>query len=139
MWYNTNMIERVRDFKRNFRPQAHLSFEEWEDITDKYAYAKKFMSDANPVYMKMKVQLKKFEDDILENKLKEEHKFNFDFNMGVVKEMFVTPKKIQDDETIGKIKYLRDFFAELDFWIWNKEDHEKKEADGEIAIEHEKR
>ncbi len=125
----------MRDVVRNIRPQGQVSAQKWEDISDKFVYAKKFMSESNPIYMKMRAQLKKFEDDILENKLQETHKFNFDINLGVVKDMLITPKKLQDDETVGQIKYLRNFFRELEFWIFEKEDYEKQEADGLITID----
>ncbi len=129
------MIQRIRDARKFFRPQGQVSFKEWEEITDKYAYAKKFMSEANPIYVKMQTQLKKFEDDILENKLKESHRFNFDVNLGMIKEMFITPKKLADDETIGQIKYLRDFFRELEFWIFQKKDYERQEGEGTLTID----
>lgn len=129
------MQQRIRDAKKVFRPQGQVSFEEWQAITDRFAYAKKFMSEVNPIYLKMKVQLKKLEDDILENKLKEHHRFDFNHHLGVVKELFITPKKVQDDEAIGQIKYLRDFFSELEFWIKDKEEHEKQEANGLIIID----
>lgn len=129
------MIQRIRDAQKFFRPQGQISFEEWQDITDKYAYAKKFMSDTNPIYTEMKAQLQEAESDIMENRLREVHNFDFDTNLGAIRRMFITPKKLQDDETVGQIKFLRAFFAKLESWMAIKEDYEKKEANGLLTID----
>jgi hypothetical protein len=138
VWYNVYV--RVRDvIRNNFKPQGEISFAEWQGISDRFAYAKKFMSETNPIFVTMKAQLKKLEDDILENKLEEKHRFEFNLNAGVIKEMFITPKKVQEDEAVGQIKYLRDFFREMEFWVFVKEDYEKQEADGKLIIHRDER
>lgn len=129
------MINRVRDAIRNFKPQGQVSFEEWEQITDRAAYAKKFMSPVNPVFVELQSQLQELETDIMENKLREVRNFDFNAYTGVVQRVFVTPKKLQDDETIGQIKFLRQFFAKLQSWIDIKKDYEQKEADGLLVID----
>lgn len=134
MWYNIGMLERVRDFKRNFKPQGQITALEWEGISDRFVYAKKFLSQTNPIYLEMKAHLKEFEDDIMENRLREVHNFDFNQTLGAVYRKFITPKKIQDDEAVGQIKYLRNFFATLQSWIADKESYEKDEADGKIII-----
>lgn len=134
MWYNIFMLERVRDFTRNFKPQGQITFAEWEGISDRFVYAKKFLSETNPIYLEMRAHLKESEDDIMENRLREVHNFDYNQTLGVVYRKFITPKKVQDDETIGQIKYLRDFFATLQSWIAEKERYEKDEADGKIII-----
>lgn len=133
------MLERVRDVVKNARPQGQVSFEEWEQIMDRFATAKKFMSDTNPIYVEMREQLKSFEDDLLENRLREVHNFEWNSFTGAMQRMFITPKKLQDDETVGQIKYIRQLFQKLQSWIDIKLDYEKQEADGTIVINHEKR
>jgi hypothetical protein len=49
--------------------------------------------------------------------------------------MFITPKQIQVDETVGQLKYIRGFLSELQTWVDFKAELEKKEANGEITIE----
>ncbi len=129
------MIQRIRDATRNFKPQGQVSFREWELITDRFAYAKKFLSDINPIYVELKDQLKAAEDDILENRLREVHNFDFNNFTQSVQRIFITPKKVQDDETVGQIKFIRALLSKLEFWIFEKEDYEKKEADGFITID----
>lgn len=129
------MLQRIRDAKKYFKPQGQISFKEWEAITDRYIYAQKFLSESNPIYVELKEQLKECEDDILENRLREVRNFDFNSFTGVVQRVFISPKKIQDDETVGQIKFLRQFFAKLESWIFDKEDYEKKEADGLIVID----
>lgn len=131
---------RVRDvIRNNFKPQGEMSFEEWKIVADRFAYAKKFMSDTNPIYVEMKVQLEEAERDILENRLREVHNFDFNSYTGAIQRMFLTPKKLQDDETVGQIKFLRHFFAKLQSWITEKENYEKQEADGRLIIHRDER
>lgn len=128
-----DIFKRTRDRIINLRPQEKISFEEWEAITDKWAKATSFMKEENPLYQMMKVDLAEAENMIMENRLREvheEHTITETF-----KKIFVTPKKIQDDEVIGQIKYLRDFLNELKSWIEFKEEAERKEGLGITVIE----
>lgn len=132
------MIRRLRDVKRYVKPLGQVSAEEWEEISDKASYAKSFKKDTNPLYTWFKIRLKEAEDDILENRLREVHNFEFNNLTETITKMFIIPKKIQDDETVGEIKLIRNLFTQLDFWIQEKARLEKDEADGKIIIQRDK-
>lgn len=126
-------IQRIRDAKRFSKPQETVSAQKWEDIETKAILAKKFMSDDNILFLLMQDSLKQAEDMILENRVREvreEHMIT-DF----LKKTFVTPKKIQDDEIVGRIKFIREFLGTLEGWIQEREDREKEESVGVIAIQ----
>lgn len=127
------MLKRVRDKVQNFKPQESVSYEEWEDIKSRNAVAKKFISEFNPIYILIQESLKNSEDMILENRIREVreiHKITDTF-----KKIFITSKKIQDDEIIGQIKFIRSLLAEVQFWIDRMESLEKREADGKAIID----
>jgi predicted DNA-binding antitoxin AbrB/MazE fold protein len=127
------MFKRTRDVKRNFKPLQKVSFQEWEDIQDKAIYAKKFFDKKNIVYLRMQESLDEAINIITENRVhevREEHTISETF-----KKVFITPKKIQDDELVGQVKFIKNLFAELQSFIDIKEDIEKKEAEGSIIIE----
>lgn len=127
-----NPIKRIRDGKRYFKPQQKITFEEWEEITDRAAQAEVFFK-LNRVTNTLKDSLSDAESMILENRVREVHE-EHTIAEGL-KKIFITPKKIQDDELVGQIKFIRSYFAELKTWIDFKADLEKKEADGIISIE----
>jgi hypothetical protein len=127
------VLKRVRDKVQNFKPQESVSYEEWEDIKSRNAVAKKFISEFNPIYILIQESLKNSEDMILENRIREVreiHKITDTF-----KKIFITSKKIQDDEIIGQIKFIRSLLAEVQFWIDRMESLEKREADGKAIID----
>lgn len=130
-----NPIKRIRDGKRYFKPQQKITFEEWEEITDRAAQAEVFFK-LNRVTNTLKDSLSDAESMILENRVREVHE-EHTIAEGL-KKIFITPKKIQDDELVGQIKFIRSYFAELKTWIDFKADLEKKEADGVISIERSK-
>lgn len=131
------MLKRFRDLKKEFKPQGQISYEEWKGISDRFIVAKKFLSPTNPLYLLMQEDLKKGEDIILENRIREVH--DITQVTDTLKKVFITKRKIQIDELVGQIKYLRDFFKELNEWISLKEQLEKEEADGRITIQRDER
>jgi len=130
------MKQRIRDAKRNFKPLQKISYDEWESIRTRSLSATKFFDDSNIVYRSMKDGLDEAMDIITENRLREvreEHTVSDTF-----KKVFITPKKIQDDELVGQIKFIKDLFRELQSWIDFKKEIEEQEADGSIVIERNK-
>lgn len=131
------MIQRFRDLKKEFKPQGHISYNEWKDILDRFTVAKKFLSPDNPLYVLMQEDLKKGEDIIIENRIREVH--DITQVTDTLKKVFITKRQIQIDELVGQIKYLRDLFRELQSWIDIKQQLEKEEADGKITIQRDER
>jgi hypothetical protein len=129
-------IRRIRDQVRYRKPQQIVSAEEWDEIVTKYAAASEFLKPTNLIYVTMVSSLKQAEDTILENRLREVHEEHSVTE--AFKKIFITPKKLQDDEMVGQIKYIRSFLAEMKSWIDFKEVLEQKEADGVIKIERSK-
>ncbi len=131
-----NPIKRVRDFQRFRKPQQEVTYEQWEDVMAKYNSAVAFFKSSNMAKTVLEEELKYAEDAILENRIREvreEHTIT-----EVFKKTFITPKKIQDDELIGQIKFIRKYVATLQEWITIKEDFEKREANGQIVIQRNK-
>jgi hypothetical protein len=131
-----NPIKRVRDFQRYRKPQQEVTYEQWEDVMAKYNSAVAFFKDSNMAKVVMEEDLKYAEDAILENRIREvreEHTITEMF-----KKTFITPKKVQDDELIGQIKFIRKYVATLQEWITIKEDFEQREANGQIVIQRNK-
>lgn len=130
------MLNRVRDKIHNFKPIGQISNEEWQDIETKYGIAKAFLDEKNPIFILLKEALKSAEDMILENRVREVrdiHKISKDF-----KKIFITPKKIQDDELVGQIKVIRTLLAEIQSWMDRHNEAEQMEADGKIQIQRSK-
>lgn len=128
-----NPTKRIRDGVRYFKPQEKVSFEEWEQVCDRASRAKSFIRNDNLIYTTLIQSLKDIELIILENRIKEvreEHVVTDTF-----KKIFITPKKIQDDELVGQYKFIKGFLAELQSWVDFKKELEKKEAEGVISIE----
>jgi hypothetical protein len=131
-----NVQQRIRDQKRNFKPQQNITFEEWTNISDRALTAKNFLKDTNPIYLAMKESVDYAKKLVLENRIhevREEHTISEN-----LKKIFVTPQKVQVDELVGQIKFVEDLFSELNSWIDLKKELEKKEADGSIVIDRRK-
>ena len=127
------MTKRIRDKIRNFKPREQVSIEDWEDIKTRHSLAKKLLKEDNPLYILLTESLSKAETLILENRLKEvreSHKITDSLT-----KVFVTPKKVQDDEIVGQIKFLRTLLLELESWVERRDDVEQREAEGRVVIE----
>lgn len=131
-----NPVQRIRDARRYIKPQQHVSFEEWEDISKRASYAAQFLQPENPINITMRESLLQAENMIMENRLREVKEVHVISD--TLQKIFTTPKKIQDDEVVGQIKYIRTFLAELQTWIDFKAELERKEAEGVIAIQRSK-
>lgn len=129
------MIKRIRDGIKNFKPQGHISFKEWEEITDRASFAKQFLKETNLVYLRLKEDLESLQNTILENRVYGVQEENMITD--VFKKVFVIPRQVQVDEITGQYKYIKSLLAELQLWIDTKKQLEKDEADGKITIEHE--
>lgn len=129
------VFKRTRDFIRNVKPVGQITYEEWQDIVDRYTEAKKFMSDKGKIVALMKEDLKNAEDVVLENRFHEvrEERTIID----TLKKIFIVPKEEQLNELVGQVKLLRGYLKEIQSWIDRKEKLEKDEADGRIIIQRE--
>lgn len=127
------MFKRTRDVKRRAKVYGKISYEEWQEVENRYAYAKGFMSKTNPLYLLLKEDLQNAKDIILENRIKEVREENQITE--AFKKVFIFSKKVQTDELIGQYKYVKDLLDELQSWIDIKEEFEKQEADGKLIIE----
>ncbi len=127
------MIQRVRDVVRNIRPQETISYEEWQDIMDRFARATQFLDEKNPIYITFQEDLKNAENIVLENRIHEVQEVKTITK--AFKKIFLTPREEQLNELVGQVKYLRGILAEINSWITRKEELEKQEADGRITID----
>lgn len=130
------MFTRTRDKLPNFKPQEKVSAENWEKICDRYVIAKGFLNSDNPIYQILAGLLETNKNLLLENKLKEvrEEKLT-----DTLRRIFVTPKKVQEDEVVGQIKLTKNLFEEIESWIKVKEEIERRESTGITVIEREKK
>ena len=127
------MLKRVRDKIQAFKPIERVRIEDWEDIKDRASVAEKLLKEDNPALIVLQETLKNAEDSILENrirKVQEVYTITDSF-----KKIFTTSKKLQDDELVGQIKFIRSFLAELESWVIRKKELEKLEAEGKVEIE----
>ncbi len=127
------MFKRTRDVKRKLNFHNHITYEQWQSVLERYTYAKNFMKDTNHLYVLLCDDLREAENIVLENRVHEvrdEHQIT-----DTLKKVFITKEKVQVDEVIGQIKYLRGLLGELQIWVDNKEQLEKDEADGKITID----
>jgi hypothetical protein len=131
--YTLSMLQRIRDAKKYLKRQGHISFEEWQEIENRYAHAKDFFSETNPSFRIMRDDLKNAEDIIIENRLREVH--DITQVTDTLRKVFITDRKLQLDELTGQVKYLRGFFREMQSWIDMKMDAERDEADGKLTID----
>lgn len=127
------MLERLRDKKLFHKPQQRITTEQWEEIKDRASKATSFMKYDNLVCDLLRQALMEAESIVLENRVKEVREEVTVSEQ--LKKVFITPQKIQFDELVGQIKFIRDFFAELKSWIDFHDQMLKKEADGIIVIE----
>jgi len=127
------MIKRVRDKIQNYKPQGKVSADDWADIENRFKRAKRFFSDENPIYIILQESLKTAEDMILENRIREVREIST-IAKGFRK-IFITPKKIQDDELVGQIKFIRGLLLEIQSWIDRHNEIEQKEAEDKVIIE----
>lgn len=127
------VIQRIRDKVREFKPQEKITAAEWEIIEDRCSYALRFLREDNPIYSLMRDDLQNAEKIILEDRIKEVHEIH-NVTEGL-KKVFITPKKIQVDQLTGQWIYVRDFLKELQEWIDLKKDLEKRESQGITTIE----
>lgn len=137
------MLTRIRDGVRYHKPQQKISFDDWEQITTRASLAAAFFKEDNYTFITMKADFEEAEKIILENRIFEVHEeitvSTQESEKGIIpqlKRIFITPKKIQVDELVGRYKYIKKLFAEFQTWIDFKKELESKEAKGEIEIEH---
>ena len=126
-------FKRVRDVVRKLRPVGKISFEEWKNIEERYAFATQFLVDTNPIYKLLKDGLKKAEDVVLENRLHEVREVK-KLSANLTK-LFITPKQEQLDELVGQVKLIKNILEELGYWKSYKEELEKQEGLGKIQID----
>ena len=126
-------MKRIRDKVRNFKPREQVSIEDWEDIKTRHNLAKKLLKEDNPLYILLTESLNKAETMILENRLKEVRESHTITDS--LTKVFITPKKVQDDEIVGQIKFLRTLLLELESWVERRDDVEQREAEGRVVIE----
>lgn len=129
-----DIFKRTRDFIRNVKPVGHVSYEEWQDIVERYSEAKKFLSSKGKIISLMRDDLKNAENIVLENRV---HEVQEERSFETFKKVFITPKEEQLNELVGQIKLLRGYIKELESWIERKETLERQEADGKIIIHRE--
>ena len=128
-----SMLKRVRDKIQTFKPIERVKIEDWEDIKDRASVAEKLLKEDNPALIVLQETLKNAEDSILENrirKVQEVYTITDSF-----KKIFTTSKKLQDDELVGQIKFIRSFLAEVESWVARKKELERLEAEGKVEIE----
>lgn len=127
-----NPVQRIRDAKRNQKPLQKVAFADWTQISDRALEAEQFFKGG---YINSMIidSLKDAEDAIITNRVKEVKEITI--ISAAYKKIFTTPKKIQDDELVGQIKFIRQFLQELKTQIDYRDELLKKEANGEIAIE----
>lgn len=128
------LLTRTRDFvRKSARPLEHVSFEEWNMIVDKATEAQKFMD--SEIHKLMEGDLNDAKELILTNRIHEEREVH------VVTDLFqriiTIPQREKLDETVGKIKYIKGIFRDMQGFIDDKVGKEKMEADGKITIERE--
>jgi hypothetical protein len=125
------LFRRTRDVMRqNLKPQEHISIEEWEEITDRYADAKRFKS--GKVYSLLKEELAHAEELVMLNRIHEVREVKVISE--AFQKIFTTPKREQVDEVVGQVKFIRGLLKEIDSWIERKESLEKLEGDNKITI-----
>lgn len=130
------MIKRTRDKLRQFRPQEVVSFQDWQDILNRFAFASQFLAEDNPAAMIMRHDLQEAEEIILTNRVHDVKEVRI---IGEIQKIFSTNKEEQLNELVGQVKYIRGYLAELQSWIDRKVQLEKLEADGKIVIRREEK
>jgi len=115
-----------------------VSKEQWEEaerkakLADKILHSKEFADI--PAYLKVAEEQAK--EMILTNRIKEVRE---EVTIAeTLKKVFITPKKVQEDEIIGTIKFIRQFVTELQSWIEQKNELLNAEDKGRIQIERSK-
>lgn len=123
---------------RNFRKKPTVRAEEWNDIDEKAKAASYFLNNKRFEFIQnyINTSLSEIEDLILNNSVKEVHEESTISDK--FKKVFVTPKKVQIDELIGAYKWIKQFMADLEFLIVQKENIIQKEENKEIEIERSK-
>jgi hypothetical protein len=124
------MYKRIRDKVHNFRPQEVVNKETWDEIIKRYNEAVYFQKSA--LFVTLKTSLEEAESSILENRIREVQEVVTITK--TFKRIFTTPKKTQDDEVVGQIKFIRNLMREVQGWIDHKSQLEKMETDGKIII-----
>lgn len=124
-------IKRIRDKLRTFKPQEVISYETWVDIEDRAAQAEEFMKEGNFLSSMLESELKEAEEIVLTNRV---HKVKEVRLLGDIQKIFTTEKKVQLDELVGQIKFIRGFLAEARGWIQRKAELESLESNGKVII-----
>lgn len=125
------MIKRVRDKLRNYRPQDVISYEDWQDIENRFIFASQFLKEENPAYVILKTDLEEAREIVIHNRVHDVKEVRI---IGEIQKIFSTDKKEQMDELVGQIKYIEGYLAELTSWVARKVDLERLEADGKVVI-----
>lgn len=127
-------IKRVRDKKWIPKPTESISFADWQQIEDRFVQATQFMTPGYQPYEIMKAELKEAEEIVMTNRIHEVKEIRI---IGEIQKIFTTDKTEQVNETVGQIKFIRGFLAEMQTWIDYKTSLEGLEADGKIIIHRE--
>lgn len=125
------MIKRVRDKLRNFRPQEVVSYEDWQDIENRYVFASNLLKEDNPAYQILATDLAEAREILIHNRIHEVKEVRI---IGEIQKIFTTDKKEQMDELVGQVKYIEGYLGELRSWVARKEQLEHEEAAGRIVI-----
>jgi len=126
------MIKRVRDRIRQIRPREFISYKEWTVIEGEFNHASLFMKLDNPLYTMMISDLREAEAIIIQNRVHEVREVHIITD--VFQKIFIKEKKVQIDELVGQIKYIRAFIADLNDKIDRKVRLERLEAEGKVVI-----
>lgn len=125
------LIRRVRDKMSRLRPQQVVPYEDWLDIEDKFATASGFLKEGYLPYEMLKNELKEAEEIVLTNRVHEVKEVRI---LGEIQKIFTTEKKVQVDELVGQIKFIRGYLGELQSWIDRKVELERLEGLGQVTI-----
>lgn len=123
---------------RNFRRKPTIKAEEWDKIEEKAKSASYFLNNKRFKFIQeyINASLNEIEQLILNNSVKEVHEESIISDK--FKKIFVTPKKVQVDELIGAYKWIKQFMADLEFLIIQRDNFAKKAENKEIEIERSK-
>jgi hypothetical protein len=126
-------IKRIRDRIRGFKPQAEVSYDEWQQIEENAAQAAAF--EKTIIFQMLQDDLQKATDIVVQNRVLEVHEEHTITE--TLKKVFITPSKVQADELVGQIKYIKGILDQVTVWVTTKSNLEAEEAAGRIVIHRE--
>lgn len=117
------------------RKKETISAQDWQKMENNAKWADQLLTSSKFGFLRDYLQSaqEEIKDMILTNRVKEVHEeFSIKENL---KKIFVTPKKIQVDELVGKYAFINQFLEYLHFLVQLKKDAEKAQSDKKIIIE----